>query len=182
MKKLASCVEDKGSSFEYANKQSVTKAVNVGPWSMKEHKAFLRGIKMYGNLWQEVKQLVKTRTCTQIRSHCEQYFRHLRKLLRQKLIHSSSREESSVTSHHEPYVDLPSPQESGIAEVNSEQEEMGDLTSEVLSEFIQEKQESLEENKYSYFNRSNTIISLENYYIKEYLKGYLSLFGEHGSN
>jgi SHAQKYF class myb-like DNA-binding protein len=58
---------------------------NIGKWSDNEHENFLHAIKLYGNQWKKVRSCVKTRSCAQIRSHCQKYFRRKRNLLYQEL-------------------------------------------------------------------------------------------------
>lgn len=45
-----------------------------GRWSAAEHKAFLRGLKVYGREWKKVATLIPNRTSAQIRSHAQKYF------------------------------------------------------------------------------------------------------------
>ena len=45
-----------------------------GPWTYKEHKKFLQLLKKYGNSWKKIQTNLKTRTCEQIRSHCQKHF------------------------------------------------------------------------------------------------------------
>lgn len=49
-----------------------------GKWSDEEHRLFLEAIERYGNLWKKVESHIKTRSCAQIRSHCQKYFQALR--------------------------------------------------------------------------------------------------------
>ena len=50
-----------------------------GRWSQKEHLLFIKGCLLYGNFWKKVKKYIKTRTCSQIRSHAQKYFYKLNK-------------------------------------------------------------------------------------------------------
>jgi len=50
-----------------------------GRWTDEEHILFLEAIERYGNMWSKVKDYIKTRTCDQIRSHCQKYFDAIRK-------------------------------------------------------------------------------------------------------
>jgi len=58
---------------------------HTGKWTEDEHERFLKAIKIYGNLWKKVKDCVGTRTCAQIRSHCQKYFRRKRNMKIQEL-------------------------------------------------------------------------------------------------
>jgi len=48
--------------------------LEFGHWSKEEHQRFLEAIELYGNIWSKVQEYIKTRTCDQIRSHCQKYF------------------------------------------------------------------------------------------------------------
>ena len=50
-----------------------------GRWSQKEHFLFIKGCLIYGNFWKKVKKFIKTRTCSQIRSHAQKYLYKLNK-------------------------------------------------------------------------------------------------------
>jgi SHAQKYF class myb-like DNA-binding protein len=45
-----------------------------GRWTDKEHQAFINAIRMYGKKWKLICSHVKTRSCTQIRSHAQKFF------------------------------------------------------------------------------------------------------------
>eukprot|EP00826_Nyctotherus_ovalis_P038605 TRINITY_DN3627_c0_g1_i3.p1 TRINITY_DN3627_c0_g1~~TRINITY_DN3627_c0_g1_i3.p1 ORF type:complete len:242 (+),score=24.28 TRINITY_DN3627_c0_g1_i3:71-796(+) len=53
--------------------------VKRGNWTEEEHKLFLEAIEKYGNNWKRIQAHLKTRTCIQIRSHCQRYFSKLEK-------------------------------------------------------------------------------------------------------
>ena len=59
--------------------------IGNGKWSDDEHKRFLQALELYGNCWKKVEEYVGTRTCAQIRSHCQKYFRRLRNKTLQEL-------------------------------------------------------------------------------------------------
>jgi len=42
-----------------------------GRWTKSEHSLFVLGCLLYGNNWQRIKNVVKTRSSTQIRSHAQ---------------------------------------------------------------------------------------------------------------
>ncbi len=44
-------------------------------WNQDEHQRFLEAIRLYGNQWSQVQQHVGTRSCMQIRSHAQKYFK-----------------------------------------------------------------------------------------------------------
>ena len=46
----------------------------TGRWSEKEHRVFLEGLKLYGKNWKILSEHIKTRSCTQVRSHAQKYF------------------------------------------------------------------------------------------------------------
>ena len=48
--------------------------INEGRWSKEEHEKFLEGIILYGIKWKKVKNLIKTRTAIQVRSHAQKFF------------------------------------------------------------------------------------------------------------
>ncbi len=60
-----------------------------GKWTEEEHKRFLKALEMYGNCWKRVEEFVGTRSCAQIRSHCQKYFRRLRNKALQELRRSN---------------------------------------------------------------------------------------------
>jgi len=63
---------------------------NVGKWSVTEHERFMQAIELYGNQWKKVKDHVGTRSCAQIRSHCQKFFRRKRNMLYQELRRTNS--------------------------------------------------------------------------------------------
>ncbi len=69
--------------------QKPRKAYGTGRWSDEEHKKFIEAIEKYGNVWTKVEAYVKTRSCAQIRSHCQKYFLHQRLNKVQELRQSS---------------------------------------------------------------------------------------------
>lgn len=52
-------------------------ALEGGTWSKKEHDAFLRGLKMFGENWRQVANHVKSRTAVQTRAHFTLMNKHL---------------------------------------------------------------------------------------------------------
>ena len=50
-----------------------------GRWSPKEHLLFIKGCLLYENNWRLVKKYIKTRSCSQIRSHAQKYLNKLNK-------------------------------------------------------------------------------------------------------
>lgn len=53
---------------------------NDGKWTIKEHRAFLIGILIYGSYWKGVHKLVETRTLRQTMSHSQKFFMKINKL------------------------------------------------------------------------------------------------------
>eukprot|EP01041_Mallomonas_annulata_P006739 gene6739-13647_t len=49
--------------------------INTGRWTNEEHQYFLEGINKYGNNWVEIRNLIKTRTLVQIRTHAQKIFK-----------------------------------------------------------------------------------------------------------
>jgi len=47
---------------------------NIGEWTFAEHELFLKAMAQYGNKWNKVQEIVKTRSKIQIRSHAQKYF------------------------------------------------------------------------------------------------------------
>ena len=56
----------------------LNKSINKGRWNKKEHIMFLHGIVKYGNNWKKIKELIKTRSNAQARSHGQKFFIKLR--------------------------------------------------------------------------------------------------------
>lgn len=50
-----------------------------GRWKFEEHKRFVEAIINHGNDWKEVQRSVKTRSCTQARSHAQKFFLKVRR-------------------------------------------------------------------------------------------------------
>jgi len=70
---------------EVSSEVSTKSNYNVGKWSVNEHEKFMQAIELYGNQWKKVKDHVGTRSCAQIRSHCQKFFRRKRNMLYQEL-------------------------------------------------------------------------------------------------
>ena len=62
--------------FNVENKLNFTnkKKSNGGRWSNDEHDKFLNGLELYGVKWKKFKNLIKTRTLLQIRSHAQKFY------------------------------------------------------------------------------------------------------------
>ena len=56
----------------------VNQSTNKGRWNKKEHIMFLHGIVRYGTNWKKIKELIKTRSNAQARSHGQKFFIKLR--------------------------------------------------------------------------------------------------------
>ena len=46
---------------------------------MDEHELFEKGLELYGKDWDLIAELVKSRNCSQVRSHAQKYFYRLEK-------------------------------------------------------------------------------------------------------
>ena len=57
----------------------VVSNLELGRWSYEEHKRFVRSIVKYPNNWEKITKEVKTRSDVQIRSHCQKFFKKLKK-------------------------------------------------------------------------------------------------------
>ena len=57
----------------------VVSNLELGRWSYEEHKRFVRSIVKYPNDWVKITKEVKTRSDVQIRSHCQKFFKKLKK-------------------------------------------------------------------------------------------------------
>lgn len=53
--------------------------MNKGRWTDGEHKAFIRGIELFGKDYEAITSMVPTRTFLQIRTHCQKYSRTIEK-------------------------------------------------------------------------------------------------------
>jgi len=69
-------------------------------WSKEEHILFLEAIEKYGNMWTKVKEHIKTRTCDQIRSHCQKY---LESMLRRKIEETKKNNPRAVFAVYKSY-------------------------------------------------------------------------------
>jgi SHAQKYF class myb-like DNA-binding protein len=54
------------------------RAVKSGTWTPEEHKRFLDALQRYGNSWKKIQTYVGSRSCVQVRSHCQKYFDSMR--------------------------------------------------------------------------------------------------------
>jgi len=63
-----------------------------GRWSQEEHERFLRGFELYGHKWRKVRDVVGTRTVTQVRTHAQKFFVKLKK--------QSTMEKPTITTPH----------------------------------------------------------------------------------
>jgi len=51
-----------------------------GRWTLDEHRRFIEGVFKYGNNWKGIAEAIKTRTCSQARSHGQKFFSKLMKI------------------------------------------------------------------------------------------------------
>jgi len=81
--------------------QALINQFKPGRWSQEEHERFLRGFELYGHKWRKVRDVVGTRTVTQVRTHAQKFFVKLKK--------QSSMEKPTITTPHKnPRAMLPS--------------------------------------------------------------------------
>jgi len=81
--------------------QSLVNQFKPGRWSQEEHERFLRGFELYGHKWRKVRDVVGTRTVTQVRTHAQKFFVKLKK--------QSTMEKPTITTPHKsPRAMLPS--------------------------------------------------------------------------
>lgn len=50
-----------------------------GRWTKEEHQRFLAGFELYGHKWRKVRDVVGTRTVTQVRTHAQKFFVKMKK-------------------------------------------------------------------------------------------------------
>jgi len=72
-------------NFEPCDAQSKNSHFNSGPWTEDEHKLFLKALSKYGNQWEKVQEMIKTRSCIQVRSHSQKYFASMKAKALKKL-------------------------------------------------------------------------------------------------
>lgn len=189
MKRFDSSVREREVVTKTLKKYPTRTLFKVGPWSIDEHKKFLKGIKSYGNSWKEVQQLVKTRSCSQVRVHFIHYMQKLRTIIRQKIYNDVNYGATLITFHNY------QPESLNVKQINpkarlmekgawenlvEEREDLSEVVEHLLSEELevtranegrQEEVTSAE----SYNSWDDIIAPLEHYYLTEYLKGNLSL-------
>lgn len=51
-----------------------------GKWTREENRKFIFAILTYGNNWKKVQQFIKTRSCSQARSHAQKFLKKLKRL------------------------------------------------------------------------------------------------------
>ena len=59
---------------ENSTKNKSGKNIIDGRWGKEEHDIFIKGLGIYGTNWKKFKNIIKSRTLTQIRSHAQKYF------------------------------------------------------------------------------------------------------------
>ena len=65
----------------------------IGRCSKEENALFVKGLEIFGTSWRKIRKLIPTRTCDQIRSHSQKYFKALIKKRRDK-----SKEQQEATT------------------------------------------------------------------------------------
>ena len=53
-------------------------ASKSGRWTLEEHTQFLKALDKFGMKWKKFRKIIKTRTPSQIRSHCQKFFKKLK--------------------------------------------------------------------------------------------------------
>jgi SHAQKYF class myb-like DNA-binding protein len=71
--------DNNNDSMDLNEDENVNNNKSNGRWSQKEHLLFIKGCLLYGNYWKKVKKYIKTRSCSQIRSHAQKYLNKLYK-------------------------------------------------------------------------------------------------------
>ena len=74
---------------------------NLGKWAVKEHKRFLKAMKLFGNAWPEVVKYIGTRTAAQIRSHAQKYYCRIKRREIQKIKNDPSGKKAIFVVTHE---------------------------------------------------------------------------------
>ena len=59
---------------ENSTKNKSGKNIIDGRWGKEEHDIFIKALRIYGTNWKKFKNIIKSRTLTQIRSHAQKYF------------------------------------------------------------------------------------------------------------
>ena len=52
----------------------IKKSQNEGRWSNEEHCKFLEGLELYGVKWKKYRNIIESRTLSQVRSHAQKFF------------------------------------------------------------------------------------------------------------
>ena len=68
-----------------SNKRNLLKSSRYGRWLFSEHFRFLKGVYLHGNKWEKVKEIVKTRSTVQIRSHAQKYLLKITKNFKKRI-------------------------------------------------------------------------------------------------
>ena len=58
---------------------------NGGRWTIKEHRQFLEGVKLYGINWRKITSLIDTRCAMQVRSHAQKFYQKMKLCKDEKL-------------------------------------------------------------------------------------------------
>lgn len=69
-----------GDDQRNGNKPSADKVKeNQGPWTAEEHDIFLKGFHKHGKQWQQIAEMVTTRSVKQVRTHGQKYIKKFRR-------------------------------------------------------------------------------------------------------
>ena len=72
-------------NVENKTKNKIEKNTIDGRWGKDEHDIFLKGLGIYGTNWKKFKDIIKSRTLTQVRSHAQKYFLKMKSIKSENL-------------------------------------------------------------------------------------------------
>ena len=72
-------------NVENKTKNKIEKNTIDGRWGKDEHDIFLKGLGIYGTNWKKFKDIIKSRTLTQVRSHAQKYFLKMKSIKNENL-------------------------------------------------------------------------------------------------
>ena len=62
-----------------SERKAKSSKASCGPWTQEEHLKFLEAMALFGNNWPKVRSFIGTRVPTQIRSHAQKFYSHIRR-------------------------------------------------------------------------------------------------------
>jgi SHAQKYF class myb-like DNA-binding protein len=63
---------------KFSQKVNPQTEIEKGKWTREEHRKFIVAILTYGNNWKKVQKFIKTRSCSQARSHAQKFLNKLK--------------------------------------------------------------------------------------------------------